>query len=43
MAIPKRKEVLIKRLQNQLKKAKGNSKMEENIKKRIETLEKTEK
>jgi len=43
MAVPKRKDVLIKRLKNQLKKVTQNAKMSNNIKKRIETLEKTEK
>jgi len=43
MAVPKRKDVLIKRLKNQIKKASQNPKMVKKIEKKIETLEKTEK
>jgi hypothetical protein len=42
MAIPAKKSVLIKRLKNQLKKVTQNPKLTDKLKKRLETLEKTE-
>jgi len=41
MAVPKRKDVLIKRLKKQMRRMEKNPKLYENIRKKLETLEKT--
>ena len=41
MAVPKRKDVLMRKLKLQMKRLEKNPKLYENVRKKLETLEKT--